>query len=345
MLYALGSDLLASGHAIHTVLESSIATWARHRFPHTRDWNIESIEQDRTRSLDQVAEVWIAAARQCDAAIVIAPELEGTLLQIVRKMRSAGIHVRASDESFLSTATDKWRTSQCFHAAGVRHPQTWLLEDWLSLCDSSGALTVSTGPTTCSKGGWVVKRRWGAGSVDMRRFSEAQEIVRHAGAKKGAASPWVHPQHWIVQPWIEGQSASTAILAGNRLQSLGVMEQHFTDIESRQPVEDACCSAFAYAGGCGPLQGISNPRLTSWVQRVLSAFPGEPKGWIGVDMILEAGGAWAAIEINPRLTSSYLGYRQLYGPRLSDGLVQDEFSVPTLPIAASCCFSVDDFHG
>jgi predicted ATP-grasp superfamily ATP-dependent carboligase len=50
---------------------------------------------------------------------------------------------------------------------------------------------------------------------------------------------------------------------------------------------------------------------------------------------------WVPIEINPRLTTSYLGYRQWYGGALGDMLlgIQD-----TSSSRDEACFHSVDFH-
>jgi predicted ATP-grasp superfamily ATP-dependent carboligase len=57
--------------------------------------------------------------------------------------------------------------------------------------------------------------------------------------------------------------------------------------------------------------------LERFADDVLRAIPGKPQGWIGIDFIMEPDGQWCAVEVNPRLTTSYLGYRKWYGHRLA----------------------------
>jgi predicted ATP-grasp superfamily ATP-dependent carboligase len=106
----------------------------------------------------------------------------------------------------------------------------------------------------------------------------------------------------------------------------------------------------AYLGGSGPILRDDYGVLEEFVERILSGIPGA-KGWIGVDFLYRTRGAGSirmedllVVEVNPRLTTSYLAYRQWYGPELALGvlgLAEDRewnySALPTSPLE----FTVD----
>jgi predicted ATP-grasp superfamily ATP-dependent carboligase len=109
--------------------------------------------------------------------------------------------------------------------------------------------------------------------------------------------------------------------------------------------------AGSYVGGVGPLD-LPSDRLESFAMELLRAIPGVYKGWIGIDFVRTSSDDWYPLEINARLTSSYLGYRQGYGPRLADGILglADGSLDSPLPrgnslIPGTIRFSVTEFHG
>jgi predicted ATP-grasp superfamily ATP-dependent carboligase len=103
----------------------------------------------------------------------------------------------------------------------------------------------------------------------------------------------------IVQPFVPGLAVSVAFLAGpgDRL-ALPAAEQRLSD-EGR----------FRYLGGRLPLSPDLDDRARRLAERAGATIPGLC-GYVGVDLVLGAAHD-AVIEINPRLTSSYIGLRQL----------------------------------
>jgi len=340
MLYALAGDLQKSGHEVYSAIEPSIQSWAsQHLLPHPPFVPVltpfHDVHEDQTLCL--VLEIWSDIARQCDAAIVIAPELEHWLPRLIAGLRHRNIPVIASSASFLEVATDKWRTSQHWRALGIHHPETIRLDHWLS-----------SSLEEPSEHGWVLKQRWGAGGVGMRRFRTSVQLREHVQgmlqsepadqAPSGKTNPEEDLEAWIVQPWIMGQAASMAILAGSHVQVLGTMRQHLIESPGPNP-------STSYVGGSGPAVSVSKDVLESYGKRVLQGIPGQPRGWIGLDFVIDPQGMWHAIEINARLTSSYLGYRKWLGPRLADAFLTGDASLCPVGLQPESRFSLADFRG
>jgi predicted ATP-grasp superfamily ATP-dependent carboligase len=66
-------------------------------------------------------------------------------------------------------------------------------------------------------------------------------------------------------------------------------------------------SPFSYRGGCTPLDHPLAERAIDAAIRTCQAFP-NLRGYVGVDLVLSRGEA-VVIEVNPRLTTAYLGVR------------------------------------
>ena len=76
---------------------------------------------------------------------------------------------------------------------------------------------------------------------------------------------------------------------------------------------------FHYLGGTVPLETALAERATRLAEPALRCVPGL-RGWVGVDVVLGTERDWA-IEINPRLTTSYVGLRRLAGSNLMQTLL------------------------
>jgi predicted ATP-grasp superfamily ATP-dependent carboligase len=80
---------------------------------------------------------------------------------------------------------------------------------------------------------------------------------------------------------------------------------------------------FTYYGGACPLPGPLNARAQALVLDAIEVFP-PPLGYIGVDLVLgdaEDGSNDYVIEINPRLTTSYVGLRALSKTNLAQAML------------------------
>ena len=334
MLRSLSSDLISCGHSVHTLMEPSIARWTQQQAKGEpvleRPWwnrpgfHSSPIHFQTHPTLDCTLEAWLTTARECDATIVIAPELDQILPTVLMHLRTQGISVIAPSDEFVAVAADKWETSRCWYRSGVAHPATMLLDAWL---ENSLRLHQPSG--------WVLKRRWGAGGTDMRRFRDTQSLREHCHSE---AIPETCRTEWMVQPWVEGIPASLAVVALEQCHVLGAMQQHFAPL-------DGTSKAAAYVGGSGPLSSCPPEALREFAIRTLQALPGHPRGWIGIDFVIEQATGWRAIEINSRLTSSYLGYRQILGPNVAQAILDGETTACRRHLRESCCFSVTDFHG
>lgn len=221
---------------------------------------------------------WIAAAANCDTALLIAPESDGLLAQSVAMLQSTGVRVLNGFGDFLRSASDKLETARVLSAAGVAHPPTW---------------TVASLPapdTLPAAQAYVVKPRDGCGTEDVRVFPTLEEAVA-AADNEGR----------IIQPWIKGRAASVAVLV------------EATDMTVLPAVSQSISSEdCTYRGGQGPLHEDDQRRAANLARSAIRALPRTIRGFIGFDLVLADNPEHdCVIEVNPRLTTSYVGLRHI----------------------------------
>src|SRR5439155_13592432 len=146
----------------------------------------------------------------------------------------------------------------------------------------------------------VIKPRNGAGSQDtflVRSDDDFADVWQRCNGRREA---------FIAQPFIAGKALSVALLIaedGSIREVLPVAEQHLSD-DGR----------FRYLGGRIPadISPESARAVQQLAERACRAVPGLT-GYVGCDIVLPDVGHEepVLIEINPRLTASYIGYRQL----------------------------------
>jgi len=280
MFQALAADLLSAGVSEVTCLRD--ARLGPLSLPRLIATTVDSAESEQRHFLDQCS--------QADQIIVIAPEFEGLLTDRVEWAESFDPAKLASPGShWVRLASDKWATHRFLSEAGIQAVETHRLAQaatWAHLDD----LPVVTKPVD------------GAGSEAVARWNTAREIP--ADLRQDPRT--------LIQPYIAGIPASVAII--------GTAEGFVTLPPARQILD----STLHYLGGgfdLSPAESRAAKQVAIQVGKILSPF----KGYLGVDMILKSVGqrvreasrvesdvieGWV-VEINPRLTSSYIGLRQV----------------------------------
>lgn len=230
-------------------------------------------------SVAEHLEAFSAFATGADYTLLIAPEFEGWLLKLARLAVDARANLLSPDPTFIALASDKQATADRLERQKVAVPRGLMLEPF-------DKPPKSPYPA-------VLKPNDGAGSQSIRLVNKATE------AKKWmeASPPWT----WRFEKLHPGVAASVSILAG-----LG------------EPIALAPCQqnlsgdgSFLYLGGETPLPVPLAERATRLGLAAARALP-KTTGMFGIDLVLgeaEDGSQDVVIEVNPRLTTSYVGLR------------------------------------
>jgi predicted ATP-grasp superfamily ATP-dependent carboligase len=242
-------------------------------------------------TLDEGATYRAGAAAE-DYALVVAPEFDGILEARCRAAVDSGSVLLGPSPEAVALTADKLLLARHFQRHGVRTPETYPEYD----------VDLSNWPTP-----FVVKHRLGAGSDEMLICTDpatARDVFDEAGGLGDL----------IVQPLIPGLPASVSLLIGpRRIHALPPSEQ-FVSVAGN----------FRYLGGRAPLPEPLADRALRLARQAIDCVPGL-NGYIGVDVILgraNDGSDDYVIEINPRLTTSFLGLRALCEDNLMDLLLR-----------------------
>ncbi len=167
--------------------------------------------------------------------------------------------------------------------------------------------TTDREPTPCEAFPVVWKPQDGAGSTDTFLIRDRFELA----AALAARDP-LRPM--ILQEFVPGRAASVAFLCGPNGQFPLVPTFQLLSADGR----------FKYEGGELPIPPDLAQRAVRLARRAVGCVPGL-LGYIGVDLVLgeEADGVRDfAIEINPRLTTSYIGLRALAEFNIAEAMLR-----------------------
>jgi hypothetical protein len=224
---------------------------------------------------------------EADATILIAPELDDILFKAARLVMASGGRLVSPSVEFIRIAANKQRTCEMLAAAGVPIPIGRLLEPDEPLPSDTQYPA-------------VLKPVNGAGSQDTYLVSGPYDAP--------PAYAWARR----LESYVPGLAASVALLCGpsGRI-SLAPCKQRISD-DGR----------LRYLGGEMPLSAGLAERAKGLAERALAAMPAAI-GYVGVDLVLGRepdGSEDVVIEINPRLTTSYVGLRTAATGNLAEAM-------------------------
>jgi tyramine---L-glutamate ligase len=280
MLRTVTGDFKAAGHSVTTTLDSRLA---RLNPPLDADCVVPCFSSRETRAnLRKLSE-------QADAAYVIAPETDGLLKSLVELLESTGTAPLNCSASSIKKVSDKAAFYEFLRKMGTPLPETRVFSVADDLKEIKKAVRDSNFPlifkpsdgVSCSGLSFVRNEDQVAGAVN--------KIKRESASR-----------HFLVQDLIQGAAASVSLLStGVSVVSISLNRQ---DVTLETPEACSC-----YSGGLVPFDNPLRARAFEVAEKIVKSAQGL-KGYVGVDFVLTENEA-VVIEVNPRLTTSYVGLR------------------------------------
>lgn len=233
--------------------------------------------------------IWAACVQRADAVLPIAPETGGILESLCHDVEVAGKLLLNSRPSAVALTASKQRTIEHLAAHGLPVVDSWRAHQY----PPGMAL-----PTV------VVKPDNGVGCQDIHLFGDDRSLYDFLLEQS-------EPEAWLVQPHVAGQSASLSLLVGDTCVCLlGCNLQRIAQVDD----------GFLLLGCI--INGYEGPQaeLLELGRRICEAIPGL-WGYVGVDLIMSENGP-VILEVNPRLTTSFVGLSQSIGENVAAMLLQ-----------------------
>lgn len=222
-----------------------------------------------------------------DAVWPIAPETDGVLEYVSKAVLAASRTLLNSHPRAVAVASSKLETVAALANCSLPVVPTWR------------ALEAPYEPESC----WVLKPDQGVGGLGAK-------LLRGGEALHRAVAELAHPDAWVAQPYVRGQSASLSLLIDHG-------DAHLLACNAlRVAIRD---DGFALLG-C-EVNGLEANReqCAAFGRAVAAAIPGL-WGFVGVDLIITRQGP-VILEVNPRLTSCYPGLSRSLGANVAEMLV------------------------
>lgn len=233
-----------------------------------------------------------------EAAWVVAPEPE--LAALTRAVEARGRLLLGCTSAGVDNAADKWDCGRRLAAAGLPVPPVRLARHDDDLPPPGWTYPL------------VLKPRRGCGCQGATVAAGPQDLPGALRRLDRAGST----DDFLVQPYAAGQPASVSVLVapGGGAVPLCLNRQHIAIGPGGE---------LAYRGGETPLDHPLGARALYLGAAAAGAIPGL-QGYVGVDLVLGDRQVWI-VEVNPRVTTSYVGLRQV-----------SPFNLPGAVLAALC---------
>ncbi len=313
MLRGLAEDFKVAGFEVSALLDSRImCTCPPFEADHVIEVNSRTIA-DVTLSL---------AAESADMVYAVAPEAGSVLQSIVERVEDAGaISLNCKPET-IRQAADKAKLDSCVRHLGLEYPRTLKLktvEVEKVVSEVKGKLGFPA----------VVKPLASAGCAGLSIVKDEADIA--AGVKKIEVEN--DDGQFIAQKLVVGVPVSVSLIGnGKKAKPVSLNLQNVT---LAPPQAES-----SYNGGQVPLDHPLREKAFAAAKMLVESFDGL-RGYIGVDFVLANDKAYV-LEINPRLTTSFVGLRKVANFNLAQAIV-DAILKGELPQAQAtngyACFS------
>jgi tyramine---L-glutamate ligase len=227
---------------------------------------------------DGVWQVWEKQIKNAEAVWFIAPETEGVLHYLTQLATRQGKLILGCGLESIKVTSEKMATYLALQAAGIATIPTFTYDNWPK-----------------SHWVWLAKPNDGAGSSDTVCFNNSDDL-----------DEWIvrnDKQHsHVIQPYQPGDSASISCVIKNGKARLLSCNSQFIDINNH---------TLSYKGGVINGMCEHHAQFEFLANQIAEALP-DLAGYVGIDVIVDADEIFV-VEINPRLTTSYVGLRESIG--------------------------------
>lgn len=217
--------------------------------------------------------------------VVIAPEFDGHLLARTRAVEQVGGRLLGPKPATVALCADKQATAVHLEQHGVPVARGVALEPGAAVPDDFAYPA-------------ILKPRDGAGSLGVMKLDGPSQRLRLDSTMR-------------LEQFCPGMAVSVACLCdSDRVVPLAPCGQRLGD-------------DFGYLGGWLPLEPALADRARRLAVSAVQSLP-NPLGYVGVDLVLGdqvSGAGDVVIEINPRLTTSYVGLRAAVEGNLASTMI------------------------
>ena len=293
MLRNIISDFKALGHQVTTLIDSRLIAFNP---PNEADKiiTISSVRQFYTKIKD--------ISKSADAVYFIGPESNNLLEKLVETTSTLDVKSLNSEVNDIKVCSNKKNIYEKAKKTGLIVPETAIIDIHDKFENIKKIIKDFGYPL-------VIKPLIGVGCCGLIIVKEKSDLF-DAISKVSKES---NNNQFIAQKFIEGQPASVSVIStGTKAVSVSLNKQF---VNLTDPYNEP-----KYSGGVVPLDNELKKNSLRDAKHLVEAFNGL-KGYIGVDIIL-TNEEVVIMEVNPRLTTSYIGLRKIVNFNIAEAITK-----------------------
>lgn len=250
---------------------------------------------------DDVWQIWGGAIQEADAVWLIAPETDGYLERMTALALEHSKVIIGCGLTAVTIFSSKLACCQLLKQTNIATLDTYLFTEW---------------PKTANVQ-WIAKPEDGAGCEETVYFDAVTELER-----------WMllsnRVETHVIQPYIKGQAASISCVMYKGKANVLSCNKQLIDIDNNNLIYRGC---------------IINGMRQHWEEfemlanKVAQLLP-DLAGYIGIDIIVSDAEKITVVEVNPRLTTSYVALQEATGYNPAEliirSLTQENFAWPAI---------------
>jgi tyramine---L-glutamate ligase len=248
---------------------------------------------------DNVWQIWQALISECDAVWLIAPETGGILKKLTQLASLESKLILGCGLDSIEITSSKIATYLALEKAGIASVPTYTFENWPK-----------------SHWIWLAKPNDGAGCDDIACFNNPDDLEE-----------WVEDNDkqftHVIQAYQPGDAASISCVMRHGKAHILSCNTQLIEINNQM---------LSYNGGVINGMRYYWPQFEFIANKIAQALP-DLAGYVGIDVIVDDSEIFV-VEINPRLTTSYIGLRESIAANpaelIINTLTDADFVWPTL---------------
>jgi len=256
---------------------------------------------------DEYIKIYTDCVKESSYCFIIAPEFSNILYDLTKIAKDNKKTVLSVDLEGIWLGTSKLKTYNFFLENKVNTPQTYAipfkkkfdLEFVLQKFDILGCPI-------------IIKPEDGVGSESIFYFETKAQIIHFF---EDFNEKLDLSRNFILQEYIDGEDLSVSIINGVCSKKPEAMNQIILSINAQSIKFKDSVNDSIYLGGFTPV--VDYELLKDRLEKILKSMDlSSFRGYFGIDFIKKADNSIYFIEINPRLTTSYIGIRNIleYNP-------------------------------
>ena len=257
---------------------------------------------------DEYIKIYTDCVKDSSYCFIIAPEFSNILYNLTKIAKDNKKSVLSVDLEGVLLGASKLKTYNFFLENKVNTPKTYCipftkkdfdLEFVLQKFDSLGCPV-------------IIKPEDGVGSESIFYFETKAQIIHFF---EDSNEKLDLSRNYILQEYIDGEDLSVSIINGVSSKKPEDMNQIVLSINAQILRFKDSVNDSIYLGGFTPV--VDYDVLKNSLEKILKSMDFSSfRGYFGIDFIKKADNSLYFIEINPRLTTSYIGIRNIleYNP-------------------------------